>query len=249
LISSLAKILLKQRRIIALRIEDEIMSNESLSALGHALENKATLTSLTIKDSSFTTEGIRRLATAIPSCAKLHHICITDSNLRDDDLIALSSGLHDNRTVTGLYLTGNGFGIRGCLALAEALRTSTVLRILDIRTMGLRACDITVLLQVLQENYSLFEIRCLCGNDTAGNTWLVGERNKFIYKYEFDVSRSADKEEIQLLLHGGSLNVRGLSSVARDDIENIRQFQRSIDNHLGQVGRITNPDKHRCAVY
>jgi hypothetical protein len=187
LISSLAKVLLKQQRIIDLQIGDEIMSNESLSALGHAFENNATLTSLTIKDSRLTTDGIRRPAAAIPSCAKLNHICIPESRLRDDDLIALSIGLHDNRTVTGLYLTGNVFGIRGCLALAEALRTSTVLQVLDIRTVGLRACDITVLMQVLQENYSLVDIRCMYGNDAAWNCWIIGERNRFIHKYECDV--------------------------------------------------------------
>jgi hypothetical protein len=83
--------------------------------------------------------------------------------------------------VRDLSMTGNGFGIRGCLALAEALRTSTVLEILDISTMGLRTCDITVLLQVLQENSSLTEIRCY-GEEAAGICYVIGDRNRFIYK-------------------------------------------------------------------
>jgi hypothetical protein len=146
-------------------------------------------------------------------------------------LIALNIGLYDNQSIKGLYLSANLFGFTGCLALAEALRSSTVIKILDMRSMRLsvrQTRDITHLIEVLQNNQSLTEISYTYRTTEGGICGLICQRNMFIDRYKSDLSTSAVGGDIgiHLVFHLSSLRLKEVPETVRNGTENIRVIER-----------------------
>lgn len=99
-----------------------------------ALHNGTICGSLHSLDVSNTNLGPLGLKTIVrvlssPSCSNIRTLYIAENHIEDEGARIIASALVGNGRLTSISLASNGVGVQGALAIAEALKRNTVLKV------------------------------------------------------------------------------------------------------------------------
>jgi Ran GTPase-activating protein (RanGAP) involved in mRNA processing and transport len=161
-VSTLAQTLSSRNtKLQKVTIENNSITSTGVGVLLEAMEQSSHITDLDLQRNCVGDEGAIRLARSLGNCAlqALTRLSLSRCGIGDDGFIALVSALEQNTSLLHLHLCGYyGISERAFLALAESLPEIKVLQRIDLTWCTGLASAMTLLLEGLHKNTSLFRV-------------------------------------------------------------------------------------------
>jgi Ran GTPase-activating protein (RanGAP) involved in mRNA processing and transport len=192
-ISVLANALaIRNASLLVLDLHNNVITSVGVRALfDDNLEAMKTLTKLCLTSNRVESEGATVLADALRRNAmpSLKRLGLGWCRIDDDGFVALVSALEQDTSLKILILSGNGFGERGFMALAESLPNINGLEQINISGCAGVRSTLPSLQVGFRKNTSLVEVNiawCELGEWSLGEWWqeinflnFLGQRNRF----------------------------------------------------------------------